>query len=384
MKTSLIEGAPRNGALADNPFVAESALADSALDNESRFFSDVRVERAMSLMNCSREEARRRLAAHQEACGACLKWLARDAFGRKQNGLPKSMCRLCLNARHRELYEQRAALLPPGEASSRIDALVQAGEISPEIWPPRESVPRIGCFQCRHAGIGISTDFAPDTKSYRHDRRVTIFCGKKDKQMSLRYGGCTYADPRLAKPRPLRLWWTKWGALGDRTFDANPVLLEYLAAHWAWAPADWLVRVTGRSMATLGAIVRSHQLGGAQTRLNRLHHAARHASTFTHAQSLLLRRLYFSDAWPKPVGYLLDIVEREARIRAREQVVERVRALNPEGPKWTWHQIQRHIHRQNAMASKQRSQETIRVSGILDVPACNKTRVWSAPKTRAK
>jgi hypothetical protein len=274
------------------------------------------------------------------------------AFEVKRNGKLHSYCRPCHLKKNRECYAKRLKKLPPGEAVRRLEAE------APGLFPPAAAGESIGCLRCRHAQVSLETEFRPGNSA------PLIFCERlewegKNPIRPICWVNCPMADPRQAQPKALRIYWNRWGPLGDRIRCATPLMIAFLKAHWQTLTSENLVAATGWDMRRIEAVVRYHGIGGVRVGKTRLHLCGMVNHRFTRAQSDLIGDLYNTEKWPGVITYNINPEERRRREALRRAIVRQVRALNPEGPKWTFPQIQRHntkrLHSDLARRKKARS-----------------------------
>jgi hypothetical protein len=282
------------------------------------------------------------------------------ASGKNKDGF-HSYCRPCTNALGKEQYHKRAKKLPPGEAARRVMA------IDVNLFPPAAPGESIGCLRCRHAQLHFDTDFSPG------NTRPLILCERENKVREICWHSCPVADPRLSKPRHLHKYTARWGALGDKLGHASPLTIAFLRAYWTTAPAEQLEKATGWTMFKLTSMVRYYKIGGSHTSNNRLHLIGKKQNErFSQRQTAWLLREYSSPDWPGPLVYCLKQDEYERRLAQQREIVRTVRALNPQGPKWTWQQIQRHIGKrlrtQHDQKQKQRRGELRKVNQHVAIP----------------
>jgi hypothetical protein len=262
-------------------------------------------------------------------------------------------CKDCCNAKGREYYRGVVT-----QVDSGLPAALRAG-MPPELFPPPAAGEGIGCLRCRHAAVYISTDFA----GLQPGGSTTIFCHKQEAAVPIVWSHCPLADPRPAKPHALSKWWKRFGSFGDRLHHAGPLMVEFLKHCWSAWPAVELVKVCGWTMFKISQVVRYHGVGGVRTDNNRLHHMepTKGRRCFTPEQSAWILAEYRSDRWPRPARYHGAPAGRKAWFtRRRNRIVEQVHALNPDGPRWTWQQIQRHIQKMQQTAWKRARRHGVR------------------------
>lgn len=214
-------------------------------------------------------------------------------------------------------------------------------DIPKELLKPYKNLAPITCLQCRHCELEPDTNFASALPMIR--------CHKTEVRRPAALSGCPTANPMPAKPKALHKYWVGRGPIGDKVRHATVPLLAYLRANWTRLPAVTLQRQAGRSMRTLAEIVRTHGIGGAMTRANRLNRCGRNVTAMRFAQSDWLMREHNSERWPKPAITRCFPDELKRRLNEQQRIVGHVATL---GPAKTWKQIQLHIEKQKSKANR--------------------------------
>lgn len=327
------------------------------------------LERRLRETGLSEVDYAARVEAGQRWCQAGQHWRGRGDFTpnkHRPDGL-NAYCRDCVNEQQRACYKRRLAT-----GARRLQSGTAMDKVPPALRP-KAAVKSIGCLSCRHCELLPHSDFSK-LREYSEDSIIPIRCNKERRARPMVWRDCPAADPRPAQPKKLARYWKKYGPLGDRNGHATPALLAFLAAHWQSAPADFLERVTGRTVFKLNQMVRYHGVGGVAAGKTRLHlmEPQKGRPHFTASQTEWLLREYSSERWPRPANSRLPADELSRRLEARRRVVDGVNGLNPDGPRWNWEQIGWHISKQlkgrRARAVRARRGEGRKVNQWMSVP----------------